>query len=231
MAGIQQALLARAAAAPSVRAPVAGYKLDNNSNDAVWSNNGTDTAITYWTSYGKINEWALFVRASASKIRLPSFNLNTASNPWSVQARIKTTTTFTWTDEWTVISRRTGTNTFQIRWKGSTSWTTVSLFDWWVTSTQLQSATINDWNWHHIVVTSSSNTSAKMYTDGSLTGSSTAFSFVTQTITNGNNIGNFDTWWRCWDWSIDEVFYRGVELTSTEVTALYNWWAWLAYPF
>lgn len=205
---------------------VAFYKMDWNSNDAVGTNNGTDTAITYWVSNWKKNQWALFVPASASKIRLPSFNLNTASNPWSVQARIKTTTTFTWTDEWTVISRRTGTNTFQIRWKGSTSWTTVSLFDWWVTSTQLQSATINDWKWHYIVVTSSSNTSAKMYTDWTLTWSSTAFSFVTQTITNGNNIGNFDSWWRCWDWSIDEVWYYSLELNSSQIKNNYSFHQW-----
>ena len=203
--------------------------MDWNSNDAVGTNNGTDTAITYWVSNWKKNQWALFVRASASKIRLPSFNLNTASNPRSAQARIKTTSASAWTDQYSIISRRTGTNTFALAifWP-SNFWVTnkVQLSDWGVTNTRIATEIINDDKWHHIVVTSSSNTSAKIYTDGTLTNSSTAFSFITQTITNGNNIGNFDTWWRCWDWSIDEVWYYSVELNSSQIKNNYAFHQW-----
>lgn len=58
---------------------VAYYKLDGNSNDAHGSNNGTDTNITYGTSYGKIGEGALL--AGNSRALIPSqsvFNLQSA---------------------------------------------------------------------------------------------------------------------------------------------------------
>ena len=46
---------------------VSYWKLDGNSNDSVGSNNGSDTNITYGTSYGKINQGALF-NGTSSKI-------------------------------------------------------------------------------------------------------------------------------------------------------------------
>jgi len=230
---LSSSLNSRTWSIPSVSAPYAFYKLDWNSNDAVWSNNWTDTSITYSAGDWKIVQGALFTRASNSKINIPAFNPNTASNPWSAQAWIKTSITWSWILQYSLISRRTWTNTFQLAMVSNIwSWTTnLQLNDWWVTSTYIETWVINDWNWHHIVVTSSSNTSAKIYKDWTLANSSTAFSFITQSIANGNNIWNFDANWRWWDWDIDEVGYWWVELTAAEVTALYNSWSWLAYPF
>lgn len=230
---LASSLNTRTFALPSITAPFAYYKLDWNSNEEVSARNWTDTSITYSSSDWKIVQGALFTRASASKINIPAFDANIASNPWSVAAWFKTSITAAWLDEYSIISRRTWTNTFQlcIAWPTTGIANKLRVYDWWVTSTKIYSWVINDWNWHHVVVTSSSNTSAKIYTDWVLSDSSTSFSFVTQSIANWNNIWNFDTWWRCWDWDIDEVWYWGVELTSTEVSALYNAWSWRAYPF
>lgn len=233
MSAIQQALLWKTPTTVNIPTPVAWYTMEWNSNDAIWSNNWTDTVIVYNSIYWKISQWALFVRASWSKVNLPTFNLNTASNPWSAQAWIKTTTTWSWVLQYSVISRRTWTNTFQLAMVSNIwSWTTnLQLNDWWVTATYIESWVINDWNWHHIIVTSSSNTSAKIYVDWTLKASSTAFSFITQSIANWNNIWNFDAWWRAWDGYIDEVFYFWYELSDAQVTYLYNSGSGRAYPF
>lgn len=232
MSSNQQILLWKSPWTVTIPAPVAGYSMGWNSNDSLWVNNGTDTVIVYNAIYWKVWQWALFVRASWSKINLPAFNLNTASNPWSVSVWINTTTTWAWWSEYSVISRRTWTNTFQLAIGWSISATKISLNDWGASATHIESTNaINDWTWHHIVVTASSNTSAKLYVDWTLNTSSTAFSFVTQSIAFGNNIWNFDTWWRAWDWNIDEVFYFWYELSAAQVTYLYNSGSGRAYPF
>ncbi len=56
---------------------VAYWKLDGNSNDSVGSNNGTDTNITYNSSYGKINQGALFDTSFTSYVTLPNLNIGT----------------------------------------------------------------------------------------------------------------------------------------------------------
>ena len=63
---------------------VAYYKLDGNSNDSVASNNGTDTNISYSSSYGKISQGASF-NGSSSKIAYPSgiYNLPSGNNSYT----------------------------------------------------------------------------------------------------------------------------------------------------
>ncbi|MEK7174285.1 MAG: hypothetical protein AAB759_01355, partial [Patescibacteria group bacterium] len=44
------------------------YRFEGNSNDSKGSNNGTDTNISYSSSYGKFGQGSLFQTASSSKI-------------------------------------------------------------------------------------------------------------------------------------------------------------------
>ena len=44
-------------------------------------------------------------------------------------------------------------------------------------------------------------------------------------------IGNGQWGGECLDWMVDEVWLWTRALSSSEVSSLYNWWAWLAYPF
>jgi hypothetical protein len=60
---------------------VAYYKFDaDNSNDSVAGLNGTDTAMSYGASFGKINDGAKSLSASASNISIPSGLYSLANN-------------------------------------------------------------------------------------------------------------------------------------------------------
>jgi hypothetical protein len=70
---------------------VAYYKFDaDNSVDSVNAYNGTDTAMAYGASYGKINNGALF-NGSSSKIAIPSgvYSLFNGTSAWTVNGWLK----------------------------------------------------------------------------------------------------------------------------------------------
>lgn len=97
--------------------------------------------------------------------------------------------------------------------------------------------TITDTNWHHVVITKN-GTTVKIYLDGSEETTSGSISSGTTDWTSSNKrtvIGN--TWYisgtslNPFGGDIDEISIWGVELSSTQVTELWNSGAGIQYPF
>ena len=199
------------------------YHLDWNANDSSGNSaNGTATNITWqwWTIW----TWsALFVRTSASKIVTPF------ADPWSASTfiwKIKTTTSASSTNEYTFITKRNWTFTFQFTMKWWLSSNKIHLNDWGVTWTTIATSAINDWKWHTVAMVMSNSTTATVYTDGNQTWTSSSFSFVTQSFSNWNLLWDFNTWWRAFDWSMDEFIVENRAWTASEIRKYHTYSRW-----
>jgi len=194
---------------------VAYYKLDGNSNDSVGSNNGTDTSVSYSSSYGKINQGANF-NGSNSKILISGYN---PSDNFTIQA---------WAlykaDNSTIIGSNKTFLYFRSDNKLEFPYTSSG------TSPQVISdSSVSYNNWYHVVVTISSNT-IKLYINNVLKSNVS----YTGSLVSGDNTGYIGTrdvsatWFNGY---IDELGIWSRALSPTEVTALYNSGAGLQYPF
>lgn len=88
---------------------------------------------------------------------------------------------------------------------------------------------LNDWNWHHIVIIANHLNNIDIYKD---------WTQVTYTIHQTTGFSNTDTdwpfniwawsptayWW--FNWQLDEVWLWNKVLSSQEITDLYNSWNW-----
>jgi hypothetical protein len=139
----------------------------------------------------------------------------------------KTTTTANWVNEWILYCKRNGTFTFQITMRWLLSTNKIYVTDWGVTWTNLWSTNaINDWIWHQLWFIMRNNTTAELYIDWTLNSSSSAFSFITQSFTNWNLLWDFNTWWRAWDGSIDEVIIENRAWSANEMKKYYTYAKW-----
>lgn len=212
---------------------VAYYKMDGNSSDSVGSANGSDTGITYSSGNGKINSGAGFVFASSSRITFASPNaLNGLSKSISLWFKTLDSThecylfngsNATNNTVLSILRLNPGTVSFlDIDGGGSNSLTTT--------------ASYNDGAWHHCVSTvNTAGTGYTIYIDGVSVKTFTAGS----ARTGLSVIANTATGNRAWetpgtsffDGAIDEIGVWSRELTSSEVTTLYNAGAGNQYPF
>lgn len=204
---------------------VAYWKLDGNSNDAVGSNNGTDTGITYSSGNGKIVQGAGFASGSSSKIIFA--NAVSGSGDYSWQFWLKHTSTetsmmlfsqaFAGSYFFAQINGGSGPAKFQFADSGDVSFSTSGTPD------------LHDGGWHHVVITKS-NLTWVVYVDGAVDTNFTATintSYSANALnfgTYGGGTGNFYTG------ALDEFGIWSRALTSTEVSQLYNGGAGLAYP-
>ncbi len=202
------------------------YKLDGNSNDAVGSNNGTDTDITYSLDNGKINQGAGF-NGSTSLINLGNnFNLNSS---FSILCWIKTTQS-------NIVFMGKGA-AGEYQWAlviNSSGYGRIYLFQASGASFMQKDASIaiNNGSYHCLCfVYDSSVPSLKIYTDGGNVVSSSTQTGSWYTSGSGNtNIGGWlDS--NTLNGVIDEVGIWSRALSSTEVTSLYNGGAGNQYPF
>jgi hypothetical protein len=208
------------------------WKLDGNSNDAVGSNNGSDTAITYNAGNGKIVQGAGF-NGTTSKI-VGANNTNVPLNA-TIQCWIKTSTiqvglTFVGGyilaaggGEFDFVEDNSGY--FNVR-----AWDTDG-----VAAISVSSGSLADGNWHHLV--------GVLSTPGGAGTTSTVTLYVdgqAQTADTDTFTGNFNTmpfkiaiqqhFAYYFTGALDEVGYWSRALTSGEVTSLWNGGAGLAYP-
>ena len=200
---------------------VAYYKLDGNSNDAVSSNNGTDSNITYDSAYGKINQGALFNGGSSF------IDTHITSNPgtgdFGISLWAKTTST---SNPLIMIQKYNGSGD---NWWLGVSGGTTNVAHFSVNGTDLTGTTkINDGNYHHIVAYRTSGV-LYLYVDNVSQGS-VAYS---GSCNPGGNIiiGRFGTGYYWWSGDLDEIVYRTAGFTSTEVSQLWNGGDGLQYPF
>lgn len=207
------------------------YKLDGNSNDAVGSNNGTDTAITYNSGNGKINQGAGF-NGTTSKIVLGTpvvMPTNLTISAWikttdytTILANIIGECNSLGTIFWELMVNPGGTVSFFWRPSGGTT-----------TTYTTTSAVITDNNWHFVCVTQVGTGDPIIYVDTTTpaltkTGSTQAKPTTAQLTAIGEE-GNYND--QNWAGSLDEVGIWSRSLSSVEVTSLYNGGAGNQYPF
>lgn len=205
------------------------YKLDGNSNDAVGSNNGTDTNITYSTGNGKINQGAGF-NGTSSKIAGSTVN---GTTNMSISCWVKTTATPTANTPLFGFFKSGGYTAFMFFISVYTGPTLGGFYtqDSDNTTGPINVGTINDGNWHFLVMTKTGNV-IQPYIDGSPAGSPVTNAFT----------GNFDGMGLLYGYvsdfgahyfngSVDECGYWSRALSSTEITELYNGGAGFSYPF
>jgi len=201
---------------------VSYYKLDGNSNDSLWWNNGSDTAISYvsW----KINNSASFNGTSSVVSIANSSNLN-ITNDISI---------FCW------INAGAQTNTYSAFVEKHFS---QSYYFWYWNAKKLSfyygwtevtsgADRIVEWAWQHVWVTYNRSTqTAKFYVNGSVVDTFTTFNPTVTWWTTTVLLWKQQLASRFYNWLLDEVWIWNRELTPSEVSSLYNWWIWISYPF
>jgi hypothetical protein len=208
---------------------VAYYKLDWNSNDSVGSNNGTDTSVSYVA--GKIGNAGSYNGTSSKTVIPNSTGLNITGNQISFSFWINPTATQT--NNWILFKGADNSQWVYSMWffsgadmkmcmrlNGSTTiWSGEVRSSWDVSlNTWTHIAGIYNWSTQKIYINWtevwSQNYSASL---SSNTNDLILWYYFSQ---------SFD-----FQWLIDEVWIWSRALSSTEITQLYNGWAWLTYPF
>lgn len=212
---------------------VAYYKLDGNSNDSVGSNNGTDTSVSYSTSYGKINQGASF-NGSSSYINL---NNKIASGTAITVSCWIYSLSASQAQDVTIFSNQNDTNTYGIVFSRNTAtanqW---GMFygdgsgHWYTYNANYFTISAN--TWHHLVCTINGNV-VYVYLDGTQVINYSGGANVNFTNSNNFTLGldSAHTAGRYFNGYIDEVGIWSRALSSTEVSQLYNGGAGLQYPF
>ena len=212
------------------------WPLDTNSLDAIGSNNGTDTVMSYSTIVGGINNVADYTAGTTSEIQIPdndslSFGNGVTDVPFSYSFFVRWDSAPVSTIFITKKNVVDGQNReYQIDWNG-----TNLLFDLWGTSgvtdrigiTSAQSFSVD--TWYHIVCTYDGNGSEaglKIYINGNIASiaSSSAGTYVASAndvgvLVFGKNTFNLD---RSLDGYMDEIALFDVELTPTQVNDIYT---------
>jgi hypothetical protein len=211
--------------------PVAYWKLDGNSNDAVGSNNGTDINVTYSTADGKVNQGAAFDGSLSSQIDIGPV----LSGPvnLSVSAWIKTTS-----DGFIVSQRNSGGQFGQ--WGLVVLNGKVTVFAEGggngVAGTVQGNSTVTDGNWHLVGVAQNGSTYT-FYLDGVPDGSVTSGTAVSYDPNLAGAIGIdrrgglYTSGNDPFTGSIDEVSVWNTALSAADFSALYNSGAGVQYPF
>lgn len=207
------------------------YKLDGNSNDAVGSNNGTDTAITYNTANGKINQGAGF-NGTTSKIVIADASSLKPTGNFSISAWVKSG--YSGINMCIFQSFADAGSVFAGIFLGiTTGHVQFFLGDNAGHAPQFNVGAVTDGNWHFLVATYD-GTNMNIYIDaGTPTQLANTYNPAYQ-ATNyirlgcGNFTGTDNSFT---NGSIDEVGIWSRALTSGEVTSLWNGGAGLAYPF
>lgn len=209
------------------------WKLDGNSTDSVSSNNGTDTAITYNTSNGIINQGAGFNNTSS----VINFGTGTNLKPSpavSVSLWIKTSSAVSREIFLKSSNGNGGVYSYSIAVTDSTHISSRVNISATPTFSDLSAtASVTNGAFHHIVMTYDTGTH-KLYVDGSnvATGGSGSAPFYSGDFPciigadyNGGVASPF------FNGDVDEAGIWGKALTQAEVTTLYNGGVGLSYPF
>ena len=199
---------------PLITDIVSYYKLDGNSDDAVTTNDGTDTSITYSNANGIINNGAGLASASNSKI--VSTLTGISGTVFSYSLWFKTSTTganqtilahYESNPAQLMILINTSNHVVISTWNGSSDPQVVT------------TGTYTDGDWHHLVAVKNGG-SGEIYIDGSSvkTGSPNNNTITTNFVIGRDGVNNANSF----NGAIDEVGIWEKVLTSTEVTELYN---------
>lgn len=205
------------------------WKFDGNSNDATGNGwNGSDSNVSYDNSYGLINQG---VSANGSNSQIPFGNIGASvQQTCSISLWLKTTMT----SKSVILTLQNAGDNANLFLKlneptsGKISWRLWNGSS--TTAINSTTATLNDGNWHHIVAVRN-GVNAALYIDGNTTPEATSSSF--HNINVGGTANKFfepgnDV---VYNGYIDEVGIWSRELTTQEVSDLYNSGAGLTIPF
>jgi hypothetical protein len=193
---------------------VSYYKMEGDSTDFWGTNNGTDTAVTYGTAYGKIGQGASF-NGSTSQINLPK-NSGTypTGNTWSMSA-------------WVYFNGTGGSAVYQfgnayfVESLSSTGFD-YRYYDGSADRTLSVSKTITT-GWHHFVWTHDRTVGGIAYLDGVNVGTNSYTTSNSPSYSNvfigreGSPSGNI-----FFNGYIDEFGIWNRALSTTEISDLYN---------
>lgn len=209
---------------PSLYGAVAYYKLDGNSNDAIGTNNGTDTSISYNNSYGKINQ-GILLNGSSTYITLGDFSSIINNGDFSVSCWIKVSS---FAAQGIAVSFGTGGLTDNQINIGVTSGSKpfFGLYSDDLTGT----TTLSTSTWYHLVVTYVYGSKLQtIYING--TSDSTRTSSGLPSVSSTTFIGKRASAYDFFNGNVDEISVWNKALSSGDVTTLYNSGNGLQYPF
>jgi len=211
---------------------VSYWKMEGNSNDVVDGNNGTDTSITYGTSYGKILQGTLFNGSSSYISIANNANINfLQSSPFTLSVWIKLGAT---TDQHIIDKQQNVTNEFNYCFivDGTTQKLAFYVSKQNIAGTGiLTNSAVTTGVWYHLVGISD-GTNISLYLNGVQQGTTTAISFsgATQCLAT-LYFGKFYNNTEYFNGDLDEVGIWNRALSSDEVLALYNSGNGLPFPF
>lgn len=212
------------------------WKLDGNSNDAVSTNNGTDTSITYSSGNGKIVQGA-GMNGSSSRSSVGNSSALTP-NAISIAAWVKRNSTGTLDQILTrdyADSGNANTRAYQFR-LDTTDVAQFVPFNASSVGVITGSTTISSGTWYHIVGTWD-GTTINLYVNGTSDATGVSFSGTLRsggannTYIGADQNGGAGAPANFFDGAIDEVGIWNRALTGAEITQLYNGGSGLAYPF
>jgi len=191
-----------------------------NFETVTYTGNGSTQKIT-----GYIRKGAAFP-TSTSKINIPQ-TYGAEGEQFSYSLWFNTLTA----NGSYMFAKRNGENTFHIRIDNSFSPAGKICVNNWIGTAQVANNAIstsggyNDGDWHHFVFTYDGTRTPKTqcYIDGQRdTGMNWDYDLITQSIANGNNIGNYDLNGANFSGKVDQVRIFDKALSSSEVTTLYG---------
>lgn len=185
------------------------YRFEGNSTDSKGGHNGTDSGVTYGTSYGKFGQGAAFSNGS----------INTGS--WNIP------TSFT-VSGWVYLNNLANLQTLFSNYNGSTGSNTVQLFvsegtggvvySNFLVDSGTSTAKLTANAWHHVAVTHNGST-VKIYIDGNLDHQATV---AHSSSTQAGYIGKRPDGYQSLDGRADDLAIFGRELSAAEISNLYN---------
>jgi len=204
---------------------VSYYKMEGNSTDFYGSNNGSDTSITYGTSYGKINQGASF-NGSSSTISIPDTTSLQITGDVTVSLWVYSNILSTDSHFYTLLAKRNNPSyaPYAINFNNNNSG---SNFQWFFgdgTSFRISSytgATFPYQQWTLVTCTRASGI-MKTYWNGVLK-QTTDLSAYTPNGAVGTNLtfGEFGSS-EYFSGDLDEIGVWNRALNSTEISDLYN---------
>lgn len=201
---------------------VSYWRMEGNSSDYVGNNNGTDLAMSYGASYGKVGQGAFFGGGSSRITVGESTPLNSSS--FSIGMWVRTTSS---SGIYQVLARRSanfyeGYGLYFVPNTGK-----LGIFFGFGAPSEITLNTdkvINDGNWHFLTLTvDSSILQAKIYCDNILEGTLSLPSpiFQSGSLSIGYDVPNASTVYS-FVGSLDQVGYWNRVLSAQEISDLHN---------
>lgn len=209
------------------------YKLDGNSLATVGTNNGVDTAVTYSTANGKINQGAGF-NGTSSRIKIAdSTDYTFGSADFTINVWIKRSAVSGARESFLGQCDTGGTVASISVEFDITAANKITCYAMQGTGTVYSAAStgsIADTNWHMITFVRDAGT-LRVYIDGIADGTGTITGAVNDS-TNSMGLGILGDYTAlAYGGAIDEFGVWKVKLTPSDITQLYNGGAGVQYPF